>query len=135
MVTVFSLLLLTCGTPFWLDDLQPILICKNVNTMSIAIYCLPDYSLLFLLIINVSVPNSSTLCNPLCLIGFTALLGMISTISLNEMLFALYCPPAYFLLFFFIITVFVPNAFSSFSPMCLCGFFFFHMMFIVIQKK
>lgn len=41
------------------------------------ICCPPDYSILFPLIINVSVPNSSTPRNPLCFSGITALLEMI----------------------------------------------------------
>lgn len=41
------------------------------------ICCPPDYSILFPLIINVSVPNSSIPRNPLCFSGITAMLGVI----------------------------------------------------------
>lgn len=36
---------------------QPTLICRNLNAMSVAVYCPTDYIFLFPLIINVSVPN------------------------------------------------------------------------------
>lgn len=82
--SMLTISFLAHGTPFQLYTFQPILICKNLNAISITIYAYPDYSLRLLVIIIVSVSNSSTSCNPLCFSGMTALIGVIPIKKKNK---------------------------------------------------